>query len=74
MPNPWQLGQMRKALPQLVQELHRTLSNGQLEIRLTLAQFDEQQMAFTAEERYKLMAESNPAIQLLKEKLDLQID
>ena len=74
MPNPWQLTQMQKALPQLIKELHRSLSNNMLQIRLTLAKYDAEQMAFTAEEKYKLMADTNPAIQLLKEKLDLQID
>ena len=74
MPNPWQLTQMQKALPQLIKELHRSLSNDMLQIRLTLAKYDAEQMAFTAEEKYKLMADTNPAIQLLKEKLDLQID
>ena len=31
-------------------------------------------MAFTAEEKYKLMVEQNPALQVLKDKLELQID
>jgi hypothetical protein len=31
-------------------------------------------MAFTAEEKYALMAEQNPDLALLKETLDLQID
>ena len=74
MPNPWQLAQMHKALPQLLKELHGALHNTQLQVRLTLAKYDEVQMAFTAEEKYKLMAELNPALQLMKEKLELQID
>ena len=74
MPNPWQLAQMHKALPHLLKELHGVLHNTMLQIRLTLAQYDEAQMAFTAEEKYKLMAEQNPAVQLLKDKLELQID
>ena len=31
-------------------------------------------MAFTAEEKYKVMIEQNPALAQLKERLDLQID
>jgi hypothetical protein len=31
-------------------------------------------MAFTAEEKYAVMAEQNPALARLKERLDLQID
>ena len=74
MPNPWQLAQMQKALPQLLKQLHHTLGNNLLQIRLSLAEYDEEQMAFTAEEKYKLMVEQNPALQVLKDKLELQID
>ena len=74
MPNPWQMDQMKKAIPSLVTELRKTLQNDQLTIRLVQAEFTQEQMAFTAEEKYKLMAQSNPELALLKEKLDLQID
>ena len=74
MPNPWQMDQMKKAIPALVTELRKTLHNDQLTIRLVQAEFTQEQMAFTAEEKYKLMAQSNPELALLKEKLDLQID
>ena len=39
-----------------------------------LAEFNQEQMAFTAEEKYALMAEQNPALTMLKERLNLQID
>ena len=74
MPNPWQLEEMRKALPNLLSQLRRALQNDHLMIRLVLAEFDQSQMASTAEEKYALMAEQNPALAQLKEKLDLQID
>lgn len=74
MPNPWQLAQMRKALPDLLQELQAKLHNHELEIRLTQAEYSQEQMAYTAEEKYKLMVEQNPAISHLKDRLDLQID
>ena len=74
MPNPWQQQEMRKALPQLLAQLRKELHNNQLNIQITLAEFGEEQMAFTAEEKYKLMVESNPLLATLKEKLDLQID
>ena len=74
MPNPWQMDQMKKAIPALVTELRKTLHNDQLTIRLVQAEFTQEQMAFTAEEKYKLMTQSNPELALLKEKLDLQID
>jgi hypothetical protein len=74
MPNPWQMTEMRKALPNILQQLRSALHNDHLEIQLVQAEFNQEQMAFTADEKYKLMVEQNPALSLLKEKLDLQID
>ncbi len=74
MPNPWQMTEMRKALPGLLRQLRATLHNDHLEIRLVQAEYNQEQMAFTAEEKYKLMVEQNPALSLLKEKMDLVID
>lgn len=74
MPNPWQLDQMRSAMPTLLGQLRRALHNKQLTIRLVLAEYNREQMAYTSEEKYALMAESNPALAQLKEKLDLQVD
>jgi len=74
MPNPWQLDQMRNALPTLLGQLRRALHNKQLTIRLMLAEYNREQMAYTSDEKYALMAEYNPALAQLKEKLDLQID
>ena len=74
MPNPWQMDEMKKAIPQLVNQIRRTLHNNELQINLVQAEYNQEQMAFTAEEKYALMAEQNPALTELKDKLDLQID
>ena len=74
MPNPWQMSQMRKAMPELAQQLRAALHNDQLHIQLVQAEYTQEQMAFTAEEKYKVMIEQNPALAQLKERLDLQID
>ena len=74
MPNPWQLQEMKKAMPVLLQQLHRALHNNLLQINIVQEEFNQEQMAFTAEEKYALMAEQNPALVELKETLDLQID
>lgn len=74
MPNPWQMTQMRKAMPELAQQLREALHNNLLHIQLTQAEYTQEQMAFTAEEKYAVMAEQNPALAQLKERLDLQID
>ena len=65
---------MRKALPSLLRQLRAQLHNEHLSIELIQAEFNQEQMAFTAEEKYALMAEQNPALAQLKETLDLQID
>ena len=74
MPNPWQMTEMRKAMPLLAQQLRKALHNDLLHIQLVQAEFNQEQMAFTAEEKFALMTEQNPDIALLKERLDLQID
>ena len=74
MPNPWQMEQMRKSMPELARQLREVLHNNHLHIQLVQAQFSQEQMAFTAEEKYKVMVEQNPALAQLKERLNLQID
>ena len=74
MPNPWQMNEMRKALPQLANQLRKALHNNELKIRLVMAEYNQEQMAFTAEEKFRLMVETNPSMAVLKERLDLQID
>jgi len=74
MPNPWQMDQMRKAMPELARQLREALHNNNLHVQLVQAEYSQEQLAFTAEEKYAVMAEQNPVIAQLKEKLDLQID
>jgi DNA polymerase-3 subunit gamma/tau len=74
MPNPWQLAQIRKVMPELARQLRAALHNDHLHIQLVQAEYTQEQMAFTAEEKYKLMVEQNPALAQLKERLDLSID
>jgi len=61
-------------MPQLMAQLRNALHNSLIEIELVQAEFSQEQMAFTAEEKFKLMAEQNPALTQLKDRLDLQID
>ena len=74
MPNPWQMKELQKAMPALLQQLRATLHNNLIEIQVLQEEFNQEQMAFTAEEKYALMAEQNPALAQMKELLDLQID
>lgn len=74
MPNPWQMKELQKAMPSLLNQLHATLHNNLLDIQVVQEEYNQEQMAFTAEEKYALMAEQNPALAQMKELLDLQID
>lgn len=74
MPNPWQMKELQKAMPELLRQLRAALHNNDLQISVAQEVFNQEQMAFTAEEKYALMAEQNPALAQLKEALDLQID
>ena len=74
MPNPWQMKELQKAMPELLRQLRSALHNSDLQISVVQEVFNQEQMAFTAEEKYALMAEQNPALAQLKEALDLQID
>ena len=74
MPNPWQMDQMRKAMPELARQLRVAIHNNLLHVQLIQAEYTKEQMAFTAEEKYKIMAEQNPALLQLKDRLNLVID
>ena len=74
MPNPWPMKELQKALPELLTQLRANLHNDLLDIQVVQEEFNQEQMAFTAEEKYALMAEQNPALAQMKELLDLQID
>ena len=74
MPNPWQMKELQKAMPTLLQQLRTALHNNELQIQVVQEEFNQEQMAFTAEEKFALMVEQNPALEQLKQTLDLQID
>ncbi len=74
MPNPWQLEEMKRNLPAIYRLLRDRLQNDTIHIDLTLAQYTHTQMAFTDEEKYKVMLEENAALGQLKAALDLQLD
>ncbi len=74
LPNPWQLEELKLHLPEIYRLLREALQNDSITLTLSLTQYTRTQMAFTDEEKYKVMAEENPALRLLKNALDLQLD
>lgn len=74
MPNKWQLEEMQKTLPMILKCMRDKLQNDHLNMQLILKHYEPEQMAYTAEDIYKLMAKNNPALAMMKEKLQLQLD
>jgi DNA polymerase-3 subunit gamma/tau len=54
--------------------LRNNLNNYKLQLQLTLNKNPENTKPFTPQEKFKKMAEKNPAIKKLKDKFDLEID
>ena len=74
MPNPWQLDELKSHLQEIYRLLRDRLQNDTITFELTLAQYSRTQLAFTNEEKYKVMLEKNAALAQLKTDLDLQLD
>lgn len=74
LPNQWELNALKPHLNRIHAFLRETLDNSGVTLTLTVAQYTKEQMAFTADERYRVMAKDNAALATLKEQLDLQID
>lgn len=74
LPNQWELNALKPHLNRIHAFLREALDNSGVTLTLTVAQYTKEQMAFTADERYRVMAKDNAALATLKEQLDLQID
>ena len=72
--NPWQHAEVKSRLRFIESELHKRLQNDQLHIRLQIAEYTPQMDSLTMEDRYKVMAEKNPQLVELKNRLGLQIE
>ena len=74
LPNQWELNEMKQNLKRIHNFLRTRLQNDQLTLTLTVAKYTQKQMAFTADERYRVMIQDNAVLAVLKHQLDLQID
>lgn len=72
--NPWQCDEFKKYVNQIQNHLRSVLHNNSLQLSLEVAAYDHSQVAYTADEKYKLLAEKNPALKNLKEQLNLQLE
>lgn len=74
MPNKLQLELLQKRMGEIHGWLHDALQNDTLQITLELAHYEREQVAFTADERYKIMVKENPVLALLKTELEMVLE
>lgn len=72
--NPWQQQEFKKFGKQVMDRIRSTLHNSHLQLSLEVAEYDQSQRAYTAEEKYKVLSELNPELANLKSLLDLQLE
>ncbi len=58
----------------LLQNIRTQLKNDLVSMRIVIAQNTDPKMAFTSEEKYDLLLQKNPALQMLKNELGLQME
>ena len=72
--NPWQRDEFKKFGSQVMNHMRQTLHNDKLQLKLEVAVLDKSKIAYTAEEKYKQLVETHPALQIMKEKLNLLLE
>lgn len=72
--NPWQRDEFKKFGSLVMNHMRQTLHNDKLQLKLEVAAIDKSKIAYTAEEKYKLLVETHPALQTMKEKLNLLLE
>jgi len=66
--------ELTRLQPDILDFLQQKLQNSSIRMKLIIAQETEVQRASTPEDRYKIMAQQNPALDKLRNKLGLEID
>lgn len=72
--NHLQEKELKKIEHDLLSFMRSHLKNSKLEMKISMAEETESQRANTPEERYRILAEQNPALNILKNGLQLEID
>ena len=65
---------MKRLQPDLLAFVHSHLQNSKVGMSIKIAEETDMQRANSPEDRYKIMAEQNPALDILKNGLQLEID
>jgi DNA polymerase-3 subunit gamma/tau len=72
--NPWQKQEFAKFSKKVMDLVRNTLQNDLLKLQVDVAEFDRSAKAYTAADKYKLLAKQNPHLADLKAKLNLQLE
>ena len=72
--NTLQEKELKKLQPDLLTFIRSHLQNSAVQMQVKLAEESETQRANTPEERYRILADKNPALDVLKNGLQLEID
>lgn len=72
--NPLQRTEFVHFAPEVMRRLREILHNTELKMQVVVQEYDRKTEAYTASEKYKVLAEQNPYLQDLKTKLALQLD
>jgi len=72
--NPWQKQEFAKYGKQVMTIVRDTLQNDLIKLQVEVAEYDRSKKAYTAVEKYKLLATQNPHLAELKVKMNLQLE
>ena len=72
--NPWQKQEFAKFGAQVMNIVRDKLQNDLLKLQVEVAEYDQENVAYTAADKYKLLAKQNPHLVEMKDKLGLQLE
>lgn len=72
--NPWQKEEFKKFGKAVMNYVRDQLKNDYLTLTTEVAEYKKEEIAYTDEEKYKLLVKKNPGVQTLKEQLNLYIE
>ena len=72
--NVLQERELKRLQPDILEFIHDQLQNSTVRMNIKIAEESEVQKSISPEERYKMMVEQNPALEILKNGLQLEID
>ena len=72
--NPWQKQEFAKFGKRVMDIIRDKLQNDLLKLQVDVAEFDRSQRAYTAADKYKLLAKQNPHLADMKARMNLQLE